>query len=95
MAEPGQEFQVTDVEMKPNLQRRRLIWAARIPGHYVVHYEMGGRGHSYHVLLVECDENQKIAKVVWSAVGITLKDYAQFVRELKSGKLDDQLDCGH
>ena len=98
LAEPGQEFQVTDAILKPNLPRRRLIWAARIPGYYVVHYEMGGRGHSYHVLLVEYDEIQKSARVVWSAAGtpgIPLKDYAQFVRALKSGKLDDQRDYYH
>ncbi len=95
MAEPSQEFQVTDVIQKPNLPRRRLIWGARIPGYFVVHYESGGIAHSYHVLLVEYDENKKSAKVVWSAAAIPLKDYDQFVGALKAGSLDDRQDYHH
>ena len=97
LADAGQPFRVTDTitNENRNLPRRRFIWAARLPEYYVVHYEMGGRGHSFHVLLVKFDGTQKAAQVTWSAAAILLKDYDHFLRALKTGKLDDSLDYYH
>jgi hypothetical protein len=97
LAEPGRPFQVTDA-LGPgdeDLPRRRLIWAAEVPGYYVVHYESGGIAHSYHLLLVAIDESRKKARVTWAAAAVWLSDYADFVRALKNGKLDDTLDYFH
>ncbi len=97
LAEAGQPFQVSDAITNEtrNLPRRRFIWAARLPEYYVVHYEMGGRGHSFHVLLVKFDGTEKAAQVTWSAAAIFLKDYDHFLRALKTGKLDDSLGSYH
>ena len=94
LADPGQRYRATDVVYghTDNLPVRRLRWAARVPGFYVLHYEMGGIGHSYHVRLVRVGEgvSAATARLVWSAVGNSaLKDYSRFVAALRAGQLDD------
>jgi hypothetical protein len=42
IAEPGAEFQATDVVVNPKLPRRRLVAAGCSSDHCVVHYERGG-----------------------------------------------------
>src|SRR5919197_4977290 len=49
MAEPGAEWQVTDVVRKPGLPRRRLETVALSPSFCILFYELGGRGHTHHV----------------------------------------------
>src|SRR4051812_29726940 len=56
LAEPGQPFQVTDAVFDQTLLSRRLIWAAALPGHYLIHYEAGGIAHGYFLLLVSQDK---------------------------------------
>ena len=51
IAEPGAEFQATDVVLKPNLLHRRLIAAGCSTDHCLVYYERGGIAHSWHVAL--------------------------------------------
>jgi hypothetical protein len=51
IAEPGAEFQVTDVIVKPNLPRRRLIAAGCSTEYCLVYYERGGIAHTWHVAL--------------------------------------------
>jgi hypothetical protein len=49
IAEPGAEFQATDVIVKPQLPSRRLV-AAGCSTHYcLVYYERGGIAHTWHV----------------------------------------------
>jgi hypothetical protein len=95
LAEPGQKWEATDVISDPSLPRRRLIWAAVAGEYYVVHYERGGRGHSFHVLIATLAKGEQKPKVVWRGVGDHLKDYAAFLSALRSGKLDDKLDYAH
>lgn len=90
IAQPGQKWEVTDVIMDRTLPRKRLIWAAVNDDLYVVHYEGGGIGHSYHVLIAKCKQGDKEAKIVWHGVGGPIKDYADFLRALKRNKLDDR-----
>lgn len=52
LAEPGQKWEATDVITNAKLPRNRLIWAATADPYYVVHYERGGRGHSFLILIV-------------------------------------------
>ncbi|MGI8821564.1 MAG: hypothetical protein ACR2ID_11960 [Chthoniobacterales bacterium] len=97
LADPGGRFQVTDA-LAPgdeNLPRRRLIWAATIPGYYVVHYESGGIAHTYHLLVVAFDKSEKATRVIWAAAAVSLADYAEFLHALKAGKLDDTVDYHH
>ena len=52
IAEPGAEFQVTDVIVKPNLPIRRMISAGCTRDFYcLLYYERGGIAHTWHVTL--------------------------------------------
>jgi hypothetical protein len=51
IAEPGAEFQATDVRGNPNLPIRRLVAAACSPDHCLVYYERGGIAHTWQVAL--------------------------------------------
>ena len=51
IAEPGAEFQVTDVIADPNLPIRRLVAAGCTIEYCLVYYERGGRAHTWHVAL--------------------------------------------
>jgi hypothetical protein len=51
IAEPGAEFQVTDVITKPNLPLRRLVAAGCSAQYCLVYYERGGIAHTWHVAL--------------------------------------------
>ena len=53
LANPGAEFQATDVVVKPNLPSRRLILAGCSADHCLVYYERGGIAHTRHVLLFQ------------------------------------------
>jgi len=51
MANPGKDFQATDVVFFNSLPWRRLIFAGVSGDKCFVHYEQGGRGHSYVLAL--------------------------------------------
>jgi hypothetical protein len=51
IAEPGAEFQATDVIVKPNLPIRRLVAAGCSTDHCLVYYERGGFVHTWQVAL--------------------------------------------
>jgi hypothetical protein len=52
IAEPGAEFQVTDVVVNPKLPIRRLVAAGCSRDHHcLVYYERGGIHHTWHVAL--------------------------------------------
>jgi hypothetical protein len=66
MAEPGGEWQVTDVIGKPELPRRRLKAVALSREFCILFYELGGRGHSHHVVVFRLSHDG--AKLVWRAL---------------------------
>ena len=51
IAEPGAEFQATDVIVKPGLPNRRLVAAGCSTDHCLVYYERGGIAHTWQVVL--------------------------------------------
>jgi hypothetical protein len=51
IAEPGAEFQVTDVVVNPKLPPRRLVAAGCSTDHCLVYYERGGIAHTWQVAL--------------------------------------------
>jgi hypothetical protein len=51
IAEPGAEFQVTDVIANPKLPIRRLVVAGCSTDHCLVYYERGGIAHTWLVAL--------------------------------------------
>jgi hypothetical protein len=61
----------------------------------VVHYERGGRGHSFHILVATLGAELAEPQVIWRAVGGRLDNYAAFVDALRTGKLDDNLAYGY
>jgi hypothetical protein len=51
IAEPGAEFQATDVVVNPKLPSRRLVRAGCSTDHCLVYYERGGIAHTWLVAL--------------------------------------------
>jgi hypothetical protein len=51
IAEPGAEFQATDVIVDPKLPTRRLVAAGCSTDHCLVYYERGGIAHTWQVAL--------------------------------------------
>jgi hypothetical protein len=51
IAEPGAEFQATDVIVNPKLPTRRLVAAGCSSDHCLVYYERGGIAHTWQVAL--------------------------------------------
>jgi hypothetical protein len=51
IAEPGAEFQATDVVVNPRLPIRRLVSAACTIEYCLVYYERGGAARTWHVAL--------------------------------------------
>lgn len=51
IAEPGAEFQVTDVIVDPKLPIRRLVAAGCSTDHCIVYYERGGSTHTWRMAL--------------------------------------------
>jgi hypothetical protein len=51
MANPGEKFQATDVVQNASLPRMRLLFAGVSSDKCFVHYEHGGRGHTYNLAL--------------------------------------------
>lgn len=95
LAEPGQKWQATDQITDDRLPRKRLIWAVTDGNYYVVHYERGGRGHSFHVLAAKLKAGDSKPGFVWRGVGGKLKDFRAFLGALAANKLDDRLDYAH
>jgi len=88
MANPGEKFEATDNILDETLPERRLLWAARLPNYYLLHYEHGGFAFHEHVVLVSYSD-PKNAKVIWSGYSPPLKNYKEFLEALKAGKLSD------
>jgi len=84
-AEPGQNWQATDTVNNPSLPRKRLIWAAVGGEYYAVHYERGGRGHSFHVRIATFSNGDHKPRVVWRGVGERLKNYSAFSARCEAG----------
>jgi hypothetical protein len=95
LAGPGQKWQVTDVITDDKLPRKRLIWAATDGDYWVVHYERGGIGHSYHVMVIQVPQGDSKPSFVWRGVGERLKDFSAFLAAVQNNKLDDALEYAY
>jgi len=95
LAEPDQKWQVTDVVTDASLPWKRLIWAFTNGDYYVVHYERGGRAHSFHILACRLEAGDSKPAFVWRGVGGQLKDFGAFLDAIKNGKLDDRSEYAH
>jgi hypothetical protein len=86
MADPGAEFQATDVITKPNLPARRLGVAGCSPRHCIVYYERGGIAHTWSVVILQVPRSP--AALLWggSAPG-GLADLNALKQALLSGRV--------
>jgi hypothetical protein len=95
LADPGEKWQATDVIETPHLPRKRLIWAETDGVHYVVHYEMGGIGHSFHVMVATLIHGETKPKDVWFGAGGPFRNYSWFLDGLQNGEVDNRKDYYH
>jgi hypothetical protein len=93
MADPGQPFQVTDVILK-RLPRRRLVFAGCSKVNCFIHYEAGGRGHSYSLVVFALDA-RGAATFLWGGAGNGLAAGLDELRtRVRSSEfLDDRAYC--
>jgi hypothetical protein len=95
LAEPGAAWEANDIITDDSLPHKRLIWAAKKNGYYVAHYESGGRGHSYHVLLVMKNGTPEPI-VVWHGIATEkIANFSTFAAALNTDRLDDSRDYRH
>jgi len=88
MAEPGAEWQLTDVVRKPGLPRRRLEKVALSHSFCILFYELGGRGHSYHVVVFRLSSDG--ARLVWRAVrDRVITDPTALLMGIERGTVED------
>lgn len=95
MADPGGKWEVSDAITDESLPNHRLIWSATDGTHYVVYYELGGIGHSFHIVLATLEPGKTNPALDWHAAAPeNLVNYGDFLAALKAGKLDNSLDFG-
>ena len=65
MANPGEKFEATDFIVDSSLPQRRLIFAGVSNDRCFIHYERGGRGHSYIIAFFKVT-SAKSMEPLWS-----------------------------
>lgn len=91
LANPGEKYQVTDVIVEHGLPFRRLVFAGVSGDTWFVHYEHGGRGHSYSVVVFHPDPKTGV-RFVWGGVGSNRAGDLQDLRGLiAAGRFSDDL----
>ncbi|MFZ0480201.1 MAG: hypothetical protein WAL71_13745 [Terriglobales bacterium] len=91
LANPGQKFQLTDVNPDRKLPLRRLVLAASQGGEWVIHYERGGLAHSYCVLIFSVDSRNSL-KFIWGGAGFHPAESLEELRKMiASGQLADDI----
>jgi hypothetical protein len=86
MAEPGKKFQVTDVIVEEGLPRRRLILGGvSNQQRCFIHYESGGIGHSYHLLVFDTSPDGR-AKLLLGASTHGPRDLSQLRSQVGHGE---------
>ena len=68
LANPSEKFQVADVIIDRSLPRRRLVFAGVRGDEWFVHYEVGGIGHFYCVVVFRVDSQSRLT-FVWGGTG--------------------------
>ncbi len=91
MANPGDDFQLTDVITQKRLPQRRLIFAEISPHKCIVYYEKGGYAPVYYVAVFSVDAVEA-ARFVWGgAMWMPAKSLTQLRSAIKSGIIKDDL----
>ncbi len=91
LANPGRKYQVTDVVVERDLPRRRLVFAGVRGNEWFIHYELGGIGHSYCVLLFKVDPANGV-QFVWGGTGSHgAKNLDQLRKMVAAGQFSDEM----
>lgn len=86
MANPGHPWSVGCVAIK-GLPQQRLIFAGVSGEKSLVHYEQGGRAHTYYVKLFKLEPNQR-ATLLWTGVsGRAARNIDELRTMITSGKI--------
>jgi hypothetical protein len=89
LANPGEKFQVTDVIIDHSLPRRRLVFAGARGNDWFVHYEGGGIGRFFCVVVFRVDLQNR-AEFVWGGAGSHgAKDLDQLRKMIAAGQFSD------
>jgi hypothetical protein len=92
LADPDKEYQESDEITTPGLPFRRLVFAGSCGDRWFVHYEHGGIGLSYKVLIFRTDANGAL-RFLWGGSGCDRAKSLDNLRVLiASGKCADDLD---
>ncbi len=89
LANPGDDFQATDVIRGRSLPLRRLVIAGTSEKYSIIHYERGGVGRSWLVVLLKSSEGR--SSVLWVCTAGPMSDLAQVGRALESGQCANEL----
>jgi hypothetical protein len=89
MADPGENYQVTDVVVEEGLPFKRLLFAGISSGKYFIHYETGGIGHSYHVAVFGIDSQRRVTFVWGGPGGSGANDLTQLRTMVAAGAYKD------
>jgi len=93
LADPGQKYQAGCIVEKGSAPRR-LLFAGVADDHCFVHYEKGGRGHSYHVVLFRLSGNE--ARLTWHGVAKRkMASLDQLRQSIAANDLSDELNYGY
>ena len=86
-AAPGAKWEPTDSIQDAQLPRARLIWSIRSGDRVLVHFEKGGRAHSFHLLQASLSGGSQ-STVAWraSAPG-ELHDYSALLGALQRNQI--------
>ena len=91
LANPTDNYQATDFVEDPKLPIRRLVIAGNCEGFWFIHYEQGGRGHSYAVVLFKDDKGGQPA-FVWGGRGGARSNTPEEIRNaISDGLISDSL----
>jgi hypothetical protein len=91
LANPGQKYQTTDVVVDQRLSRRRLIFAGVRADEWFIHYELGGIGHSYCVLLFKVDTQNRL-QFIWGGAGShDARTLDQLRKMVAAGQFSDEM----
>ena len=84
LADPGKHFEATDFIIDASVPRERLIFAGLSGKRCFVHYEQGGRGHSFHLALFELTSPSAVTPL-WQGSCGPAKDLNHLRAQLRAG----------
>lgn len=93
LADPGDKYQATDVVYDHgDLPFRRLVFAGVTGNKWFIHYEHGGIGHSYAVVVFETTPENRV-KFIWGGAGSQAATSVEDLRKaISNGRFRDDGD---